>query len=74
MESEPKETPFYQKFWGGLNPWRCIKQDSEPNTLLTELFQPPSMVAITYQFLITSITQPRTAENDPRPPSLKVDA
>ena len=25
---------------GGLNPWCCIKQDSEPNTLPTELFQP----------------------------------
>ena len=26
---------------GGSNPWHCIKQDSEPNTLPTELFWPP---------------------------------
>ena len=26
---------------GGSNPRRCIKQDSEPNTLPTELFWPP---------------------------------
>ena len=27
---------------GGWNLWHCIMQDSEPNTLPTELFQPPS--------------------------------
>ena len=26
---------------GESNPRRCIKQDSEPNTLQTELFRPP---------------------------------
>ena len=39
MESEPMLTswekyPLLEKILrGGLNPWRCIKQDSEPNTL-----------------------------------------
>ena len=28
---------------GGSNPRRCIKQDSEPNTLPTELFWPPRL-------------------------------
>ena len=26
---------------GGSNPWHCITQDSKPNTLPPELFQPP---------------------------------
>ena len=45
MESEPKglqgKNPLYQRLRGGLNPWRCITQDSEPNTPLTELIGPP---------------------------------
>ena len=39
------ENPLYRKknlFIGGSNPRRCITQDSEPNTLPTELFRPLS--------------------------------
>ena len=35
------ENPLYRKLRGGWNPQHCITQDSQPNTLLTELFQPP---------------------------------
>ena len=48
MESEPmltprKKSPLPKKILlsGGLKSWRCIKQDSEPHTLPTELFQSP---------------------------------
>ena len=34
----PREKPLYQRLRRGLNLWRCITQDSKPNTLL---FQPP---------------------------------
>ena len=37
-----KKNPLYHRLRGGLNPQRCITQDSEPNTLPTELFQPPT--------------------------------
>ena len=32
---------LYRKFRGGSNPQHCIMQDSDPNTLPTELFQSP---------------------------------
>ena len=35
------KNPFYQRFTGDSNPRRCSTQDSEPNTLPTELFRPP---------------------------------
>ena len=35
---------LYRKLRGRSNPQRCITQDSEPNTLPTELFRPPSHV------------------------------
>ena len=34
------KNPLYQRVRGGLNLWRCNTHDSEPNTLLTELFWP----------------------------------
>ena len=34
--------PLYWRFRGGSKPRRCIRQDSEPNTLPTELFRPLS--------------------------------
>ena len=41
----PKEkNPLYQKLRGASNPRRCITEDSEPNTLPTELFRPPIML------------------------------
>ena len=45
MESEhmltPREkSPLPKKFRGGSNLRCCIMQDSEPNTLLTQLFWP----------------------------------
>ena len=48
MESEPmliptEKNPFYRRPRGGWNPRRCIRQDSEPNTLPTELFRPQPM-------------------------------
>ena len=36
--------PLYGRLRGGSNPQRCIKQDSEPNTLPTELFRPLMIV------------------------------
>ena len=49
MESEPMLTPREKSplpekkiLRGGWNPRRCIKQDSEPNTLPTEQFHHPS--------------------------------
>ena len=38
----PRKNPFYRRLKGGSNPQRCITQDSEPNTLPTELYQPPT--------------------------------
>ena len=38
------KNPLSQRLRGGSNPWRCITQDSEPNTLLTELFLPQHQV------------------------------
>ena len=35
-----KKNLFFQKPWGGLNPQRCIIQDSEPNTLPTAQYRP----------------------------------
>ena len=35
------KNPLYRRLRGGSNPWRCITQDSEPNTLSAELFCPP---------------------------------
>ena len=45
MESEPMLTPreknlLYRRLRGGWNPQHCIRQDSEFNTLPTELFRP----------------------------------
>ena len=47
MESEPmliprEKSPLPKKILlrGGSNPGRCIKQDSKPNILPTELFGP----------------------------------
>ena len=38
----PREkNPLYRRLRGGSNPRGCITQDSEPNTLPTELFRPP---------------------------------
>ena len=34
------KNPLYLRLRGGLNPWHCITQDNEPNTLPTELFPP----------------------------------
>ena len=36
----PRGKPLYWKLRGGLNQRGCIMQDSEPNTLQTELFHP----------------------------------
>ena len=36
----PRKNPLYRKLRGGSNPHRWIMQDSEANTLLTELIQP----------------------------------
>ena len=33
---------------GGSNPWRCIKQDSEPDALPTELLRPPGNTSGVY--------------------------
>ena len=45
MESEPiltpRENPLYRRLRGGSDAQRCITQDSEPDTLPTELFRPP---------------------------------
>ena len=35
------KNPLYQRLRGGSNQWCCIKQNSKPNTLPTELFCPP---------------------------------
>ena len=37
----PRKKPLYRRLRGGSNPRRCIKQDSEPNTIPTELLRPP---------------------------------
>ena len=37
-----EKNSLYQRFRGGSNPRHCITQDSESNTLPTELFQPPN--------------------------------
>ena len=46
MKSEPMLTPREKspqpRLRGGLNPHSCIKKDSKPTTLMTELFQPPN--------------------------------
>ena len=49
MESEPMLTPkgpnsLYRKLREESSPRRCIMQDSEPNTLPTELFRPRDLV------------------------------
>ena len=49
MESEHHvnskgKIPLYWKLRGGLNRRCCIMQNSEPNTLLTELFKPPNHI------------------------------
>ena len=36
----PRENPLYRRLRRGLNTRRCIRQDSEPNTLPAELFRP----------------------------------
>ena len=36
------KNPFYWRLRGRLNPRCCITQNSEPNTLPTELFRPPT--------------------------------
>ena len=42
INSKGKKSPLRKNlFRGGSNPRRCIKQDSEPNTLPTELPAPP---------------------------------
>ena len=35
------KNPLYRRLRGGSNPRRSITQDTELNTLLTELFRPP---------------------------------
>ena len=40
---------------GGSNPWCCIKQDSEPNTLPTELFPP-----LTRRWIAATISTEKT--------------
>ena len=37
------EESVYQRLRGGWNPRRCITQDSQPNTLPTELFRPSNL-------------------------------
>ena len=39
--------------WGGMNPWHCIKQDSKPNTLPTELFWPDINIQIICKMMCT---------------------
>ena len=39
-----RENPLYRRLIGGSNPRRCITQDSEPNTLPTELFRPLRLI------------------------------
>ena len=39
------KNPLYQKLRGGSNLRRCITQDSEPNTLPTELFRSPAGIS-----------------------------
>ena len=34
------KNPLYRRLRVGSNPWCCIRQNSEPNTIPTELFQP----------------------------------
>ena len=42
MESKPiLKNPLYRRVRGGSHPRRCIRQNSTPNTLPTELFRPP---------------------------------
>ena len=40
LDSKGEGGGLYLKFKGGSNPRRCITQDTEPNTLPTELFRP----------------------------------
>ena len=44
---------------GGSNPQRCIKQDSEPNTLPTELFRPLRRDSIPVSRVKRLTTKPR---------------
>ena len=51
------KNPLYRGLRGGSNPHRCVTQDSEPNTLPTELFRPldivecPSFLSVLVQHL-----------------------
>ena len=48
MESVPCKLQGQNPLWrlrGGSNLWRCIRQDSQPNTLPPELFQPSDKVS-----------------------------
>ena len=38
------KNPVYRRLKGRSNLWHCIMQDSEPNTLPTELFRPPFLL------------------------------
>ena len=40
IKSKGEKKTLSRKVRGGSNRWRCIMQDSEPNTIPTELFRP----------------------------------
>ena len=70
MESEPmltprEKSPLREKFSskGGSYPRRCIKQDSEPNTLPTELFRPLQHFQL-HDFLRRDMWPKRTSLRD----------
>ena len=58
MESElmltPREKFPLPRLRGGSNPQPCITQDSELNTLLTELFQPPNSFQNDFKYIFAA--------------------
>ena len=54
----PRENPFYWRLRGGSNPCRCIRQDSDPNTLPTQLLRPQVVIQLLSQLLVESLPKP----------------